>query len=356
MNSELLRVVVADDSGTVRALLRQWLSPGMGFEIVGEAANGRQCVELVLRLRPAMVVMDMDMPEMNGVEATREIMRRQPTPILIFTSSEIDKARGVFYEALAAGALDIFYKPRLLNDEEVNLATSRFRRLLKLLAPIKMIRRCGPKPLSPEPDVRAMYAGPARPRRLPEILALAASTGGPAALSALLRQLPAGFPLRTLVVQHMAAEFMPGFVEWLGQGVKLPVRAAAQGQLARPGEVLVAPGDFHMRLGAGARVELEASAPVNSCRPSADVLFESVAAASGAGAMGVLLTGMGEDGARGLLSMRRAGALTIAQAESSCVVYGMPKAAADIGAAAHVMELDAIGRFVATLALPEGKT
>ncbi|HAT71604.1 MAG TPA: chemotaxis response regulator protein-glutamate methylesterase [Elusimicrobia bacterium] len=353
MNSELLRVIVADDSGTVRALLRQWLSPELGFEIVGEAVNGRQCVELVLRLRPAIVVMDMDMPEMNGVEATREIMWRQPTPILIFTSSEIDKDRGVFYEALAAGALDIFYKPRLTNDEEVNLATSRFRRLLKLLAPIKMIRRCLPRPLTAEPAV-LVPAWPARPQRLPEILAIAASTGGPAALSAVLSQLPPGFPLCTLVVQHMAAEFMPGFVEWLGQGVKVPVRAASRGELARPGEVLVAPGDCHMRLGAGGRVELDVSAPVNSCRPSADVLFDSVAEASGPAAMGVILTGMGEDGARGLLNMRRAGALTIAQAEESCVVYGMPKAAADRGAAVHVMELGEIVRFISTLASPVG--
>ncbi len=349
MNNGLLRVVVADDSGTIRALLRQWLTPELGFEIVGEAANGKECVQLVQNLRPAIVVMDMDMPVMDGVEATREIMSRQPTPILIFTSSEIDSKRGVFFKALDAGALDLFHKPRLITDDETNAATDRFRKLLKLLAPIKPIRR-GILPAKPAAWLPAPLPGPGFPR----VLAVAASTGGPAALINVLKILPAGFPVCTLLVQHMAAEFMQGFAEWLGQNIGLPVRLAAHGDAIRPGAVLVAPGDVHMRLTAEGRVHLDHSDPVNSCRPSADILFDSVARVSGPGSIGVILTGMGEDGAKGLLHMRQSGALTIAQDEASCVVYGMPKAAAETGAAGQVLPLEDIGKFIMSSFKPEG--
>lgn len=348
MNTGPLRVVVADDSATIRALLRQWLSPELGFEIVGEAANGKECVQLVLSLSPAIVVMDMDMPVMDGVEATQEIMSRQPTPILIFTSSEIDSRRGVFFKALAAGALDIFHKPRLTTDEEINAATDSFRRLLKLLAPIKPIRRGAmpPKPAAWVPSPRSVPG-------FPKVLAIAASTGGPAALINVLKDLRPGFPVCTLLVQHMAAEFMPGFADWLGQNIGLPVRLAVHGDAIRSGVVLVAPGDMHMRLTAEGSISLDRSDPKNSCRPSADLLFDSVARVTGPGSIGVILTGMGEDGANGLLHMRQSGALTIAQNEATCVVYGMPKAAAETGAAVQVLPLEDIGNFIMTRFKPE---
>ncbi|MDD5208628.1 MAG: chemotaxis-specific protein-glutamate methyltransferase CheB [Elusimicrobiales bacterium] len=345
MENGILRVVIADDSRTIRALLRQWLAPEHGFEVVGEAANGRECAELVNRLRPSIVVTDMEMPEMDGVAATREIMCTRPTPILIFTSSDVDERRGVFADALAAGALDVFHKPSLTSDAEMEEAAVRFRKLLRILAPIMLIRRCAPIRAAiappPSPILPPRAGGPVR------VLALAASTGGPAALVSVLKKLPAGFPAPVLAVQHMSPEFVAGFAEWLGQNINLPVAIPAQNEALRPGVVFVAPGDTHMRLGGGWRVNLDRSAPLNSCRPSADALFSSVADVAGPEAVGVILTGMGEDGARGLLQMRRKGAVTVAQSEGTCVVYGMPKAAADGGAAARVLDLEEIGGFLA---------
>lgn len=347
MNDAPLRVVIADDSRTVRALLRQWLAPEYGFEIVGEAADGTECLELVRRLRPALVVTDMEMPGLDGLAVTRAIMSAQPTPILIFTSSDIDKRRGVFVEALAAGALDVFHKPLLLTGGEADAAGARFRKLLKLLAPIKLVRRSQPR--------QPAGAQPPLPAGRSRLLAIAASTGGPAALVSVLKMLKPEFPAPVLLVEHMSAEFMGGFAEWLGKNISLPVVLPVNNEALRPGVVYVAPGDTHMRLVPGWRVQLDRSAPLNSCRPSADALFDSVADAAGPEAVGVILTGMGEDGARGLLRMRQRGAVTVAQDENSCVVYGMPKAAADNGAAEHILDLGEIGRFLSESFKPEDR-
>ena len=338
-----IRVVVADDSDTVRQLLRRWLSAEFGFAIVGEARNGRECVELVARLRPAIVVMDVDMPEMDGLEATRQVMSRAPTPILIFTSSTLARQRKVAFEALAAGALDVFHKPRVLPRDSVAATAGdadKFRKLLALLAPIKVIGR-------PAAGTRPVPATPVRPTSaIPRVLAIAASTGGPVALIRVLGALPPTFPLCTLLVQHQSPAFMPGFIEWLGENIRLPVKAAAHGDALRPAVVLVAPGDHHMRLGNDGRIQLDREEPMHACRPAADALFESVARVAAAKAIGVLLTGMGRDGAQGLLEMRRAGAYTVAQDEASSVVYGMPQAAVALGGVDQILPLDAIGEFL----------
>ncbi len=344
MPEATIRVVVADDSDTVRQLLRRWLTADFGFAIVGEARNGRECVELVARLRPAIVVMDVDMPEMDGLEATRQVMSRTPTPILIFTSSSLARQRKVAFEALAAGALDVFHKPRVLARDAAAATpgeADKFRKLLALLAPIKVIGR-------PVAGTRPVATPPVRPpSEIPRVLAIAASTGGPVALIRVLGALPPTFPLCTLLVQHQSPAFMPGFIEWLGENISLPVKAAAHGDALRPAVVLVAPGDQHMRLGDDGRIQLDRKEPIHACRPAADALFESVARVAGPKAIGVVLTGMGRDGALGLLEMRRAGAYTVAQDEASSVVYGMPQAAAELNAVDEVLSLGAIGEFLA---------
>jgi len=347
-----IRVVIADDSETVRRLLRRWLSPEYGFEVVGEAENGARCLDLVVRLRPAIVVMDVDMPEMDGLEATRQVMSRAPTPILIFTSSTLARERKVAFEALAAGALDVFHKPRIGPDDDVASAGGSayaFRRLLALLAPIKVISRHGSR-------ARPAIQTPVRPAgATPRVLAIAASTGGPVALVKVLSALPPTFPVCTLLVQHHSSEFMPGFIEWLGENIRLPVKQAANGDALRPAVVLVAPGDWHMRLGDDGRVQLDRGEPLHACRPAADALFSSVARAMGSRSIGVLLTGMGRDGAQGLLELKHAGALTVAQDEATSIVYGMPKAAADLGAVDEVLPLEAIGDFLIARVMAEAR-
>ncbi len=349
MTAAPIRVVIADDSAVVREVLRQWLTPATGFQIVGEAPNGRVAVELVITHRPQIIVMDVDMPVMDGLEATRHIMSRAPTPILIFTSSRLARERKVAFEALAAGALDVFHKPRLTSgDRSADGGADKFRKLLALLAPIKVISR--------HPSRHLPLPVPTRSGTVPGILAIAASTGGPVALVKVLNALPATFPLCTLLVQHQSVEFMNDFVAWLGENIRLPVKTAAHGDALRPALVMVAPGDRHMRLSVDGRLHLDGGEPIHACRPAADALFSSVAQAAGSRAIGVLLTGMGKDGARGLLEMRQAGAVTIAQDESTSVVYGMPKEAADIGAATHILPLESISEFVQTLAAGEVKS
>jgi two-component system chemotaxis response regulator CheB len=338
-----IRVVVADDSELARRLLRDWLAPEYGFHIVAEAADGRIAVEQVAKERPDIVVMDVEMPNMDGLEATRQIMNRAPTPIVIFTSSIVARQRKVAFEALAAGALDVFYKPRI--DPGRGTADSeagKFRKLLTLLAPIKVISR-------PAPRTPVVVPRPAMPAVIPRTLAVTASTGGPATLVKFLNALPPTFPASTLLVQHHSPEFMAGFVEWLGENIKLPVKAAADGDALRPGVVLVAPADRHMRLGEDGRIHLDQDEPMHACRPAADALFSSVARFAGAKAIGVVLTGMGRDGAQGLLDMKQAGAVTIAQDEGTSVVYGMPRAAVDLGAATYVLPLEAIADTVLSL-------
>lgn len=348
MTNAPIRVVVADDSATVRLWLRQELVPEFGFEVVGEAANGAECVELVDRLRPSIVVMDVDMPQMDGIEATRQVMSRAPTPILIFTASMIARERKVAFEALAAGALDVYHKPRSVVDGGnggANGEADHLRQLLTLLAPIKVIRRRSSRDSNP-------YLAPAAPTAaLPvasthRILAIGASTGGPMAVLTVLKGLPRTIPLCILLVQHQSPEFMADFISWLADNVSLPVKAAVEGDMVRPGVVFVAPADQHMRLQADGRISLDKEPPMHACRPAADALFSSVARAVGPKAIGVILTGIGHDGAAGLLEMRRSGALTVAQDEASSVVYGMPRAAVELDAAMHQLSAEQMGTFL----------
>jgi two-component system chemotaxis response regulator CheB len=341
-----IRVVVADDSATVRLWLREVLTPQFGFDLVGEATNGAECVELVAQSHPDVIVMDVDMPEMDGIDATREVMSRTPTPILIFTASTIARDRKVAFEALAAGALDVFHKPTsALEGVENSPDAKELRQLLTLLAPIKVIRRRSARESTPlaEPITAATASRGAGGYR---VLAIGASTGGPMAVLTVLKAIPRTTPLCILLVQHQAADFMADFISWLADNVSLPVKSASHGDMLRPGVVFVAPADRHMRLQLDGRLSLDQEPPMHACRPAADALLSSVARASGPKSIGVVLTGIGRDGAAGLLDMRRNGALTVAQDEASSVVYGMPRAAVEIGAAAHELPVDEIGSFV----------
>ena len=339
MNGPMLRVLVVEDSPLARLLLRDMLDAAHGFEIAGEAADGAAAVELAARLKPDVVLMDLHLPKKNGLEATTEIMQQAPVPILIFTATGVDPEGKLPFAVLAAGAVDLFPKPRLERQDNFAAIADKLRARLRLVSTVRAIRRF--------PARAALAPGVARPQRLPRVLAIGASTGGPAAVIEALKDLPPSMPAAVLLVQHMFQEFMPGLVSWLAGNIRLPVKMAAHGDALRPGVVLVAPGNRHMLLGPDGRVALEDTAPVHSCRPSADLLFNSVAAQAGSSAIGVLLTGMGDDGAEGLLRLRRAGAVTAAQDEASCAVYGMPRAAAELGAAEHILPPAEIGRLVA---------
>ncbi|WP_030435361.1 chemotaxis-specific protein-glutamate methyltransferase CheB [Actinoplanes subtropicus] len=331
----MIRVLLVEDSATMRYHLRESLAEDPELQIVGEAADGDQAVELVGRLRPDVVTMDMMLPTMSGLVATEHIMAEHPTPILVVSSADRQELFST-YNALAAGAVDVLEKPRG-DDTDVDWGR-RLRSAVRLVSRIRVITH-------PRARLDGRLATPDLPpvRSSGDILrlvAIGASTGGPRALTDLLRSLPLGFRPPVLCVQHIAASepFAVAFSDWLAGQTGRDVSYARDWTPVESigGRVVLAPPDRHLQVRDGV-LRLSDAPPRHSCRPSVDVLFESVAAEFGPAAAGCLLTGMGRDGAEGLLRMRSGGAVTFAQNEASCVVYGMPKEAALLGAAAHVL-------------------
>lgn len=339
MSGSVIRVLVVEDSITVRKRLVEVLSGDPGLEVVGEATDGRQALELCARLRPDVITMDMMLPVMTGLEATEQIMAHCPTPILIVSSSTNRGEVFRTYDAMAAGAVDVLDKPR--GDAEDGAWERHFLATLKAVSRIRVITHLRGR-LAP----RADRSSPAMPgaRRACRLAAIGASTGGPGAVVEVLRGLPADFRQPVLLVLHIGAPFERSFAEWLGTQVDRDVRLADPGlELEALGSsVVVARPDRHLAV-KGGRLVLTREPERHSCRPSVDVLFESLAREDGPGTAACLLTGMGRDGASGMLAIRRAGGLTIAQDEATSVVYGMPREAILIGGAELVLPLPEIG-------------
>lgn len=344
------RVLVAEDSLTVRKRLVEVL--GTAFDVVGEAADGRTAFELCERLRPDVVTMDMMMPLMDGLEATEHIMAYCPTPILIVSSSTNRGELFKTYDALAAGAVDV------LDKEPGDVSSDAWER--KLIAAIAIVSRIRvithPRMRFRHGAARPAPPAAAEPRPPPPssdvVVAIGASTGGPRAVLTILRELPADFAAPILLVVHIAEPFGAAFAEWLDSQVPLRVRYPQNGERLSPalrGTVLMAPPNRHMQV-ADRRIELTSAPERHSCRPSVDVLFETVAREYRANGVGCLLTGMGKDGALGLKAMRDTGGATIAQDAATSVVNGMPGEAVRIGAAASVLPLPSIAAAIVDLA------
>jgi len=342
-----VRVLVVEDSLTVRRRLREVLDADSEIEVVGEAGDGRHAIELCAALRPDVITLDMMLPVMSGLAATEYIMAYCPTPILIVSASTNRGELFKTYEALAAGALDVMEKP-LGGDGDPGWER-RLVSTVKLLARVRTIThlrgRTGVPGSARVPVEGEPHAGQSQRFRL---VALGASTGGPGAIRQILLDLPRGFPLPILAVLHIGEPFGTAFAEWLDGQTPHRVRFAREGEAPGPGLWLAPPGR-HLVLRGGATHFSDAPERY-SCRPSADELFESVAREVGDAALACLLTGMGRDGASGLLQIRNAGGATIAQDEESCVVYGMPREAVLIGAAERVLPLRAIGAALAASA------
>ncbi|MDP9794832.1 two-component system chemotaxis response regulator CheB [Catenuloplanes nepalensis] len=343
----MIRVLVVEDSLTVRAALREALTIDPGVQIVGEAVTGAEAVEQCRLLRPDVITMDVMLPVMSGLEATEQIMQSCPTPILVVSSTARREALGT-YDVLAAGAVDVLEKPR--GDASDATWGARLRTAVRVVSRIKVVTRRRVAPPSPGPFPAA---APAHRPRGTQLVVIGASTGGPGAITRILSRLPASFPLPILYVQHLSANevFATAFTDWLAGQVHRPVAYATGGVPVADGagRVIVAPPDRHL-LVRGGMLLLSNGPERHSCRPSVDTLFESVADAYGPSAAGVLLTGMGRDGAAGLLAMRRAGSRTYAQDEATSVVYGMPREAVLLGAASESLPLPAIAERLAALA------
>lgn len=337
-----LRVLVVEDSGTVRRRMVEILASDPQIEVVGEAEDGKAAIALAQALRPDLVTLDMMLPVMTGVAATEYIMAHCPTPILIVSASINRGELHRTYDALAAGAVDVLEKPN--GAEAPGEWEARFLAAAKRTARIKVIThpRARLAPLS-SPEITRAWGKTG-------LIVIGTSTGGPAAVLELLRALPSPFPAPLLLAIHIGEPFGAAFAEWLDAQSAHRVALAIDNEpvAAGPG-MRVAPPNRHLAVEAG-RLRVIDGPERNSCRPSVDVLFESVAREIGAAAAGCLLTGIGRDGAAGLLAIRQAGGVTIAQDEASSVVYGMPREAARLGAAQRVLPLAAIGPALSELA------
>ena len=347
-----VRVLVAEDSLTIRKRLVEVLSHDPDIAVVGEAENGKEAIELCERLRPDVVTLDMIMPVMTGVAATEHIMAYCPTPILVVSASTNRGELYRTYDALAAGAIDVLDKPR---GDELDAAWEvRLRATVKLVSRIKVITHLRGRLGGARPAV-APPPSPATERVPLQVLALGGSTGSPGAVVEILRALPRDFPLPVLLVVHINEPFGKAFAEWLDAQLSVRVRYAQDGErLSRGAGVLMAPPGRHLVVERG-MLRLDDGPERLSCKPSVDVLFSSLARALGPAALGCLLTGMGKDGAEGLLAMRRAGAPTLAQDEATSVVFGMPREAILLGAAERVLALQEIGPALVESAAPPGR-
>jgi two-component system, chemotaxis family, protein-glutamate methylesterase/glutaminase len=345
MTKKSVRVLVVDDSALMRKLIPQMLAGDESIEVVGTAMDGSFCLKKMEELKPNVITLDLEMPGMNGIDTLKEIMRRDPVPVIVFSSHSTEGAT-VTMKALGLGAFDFVTKPKDASAHMVETAR-------ELIAKVKAAAECKLKP--------RMIAGiPAKPQKASapagaaptKVVAIGVSTGGPQALEYLLSQLPGDFPGAIVVVQHMPDGFTDMFARRLDELSALRVKEAQSGDLLQPGRVLICPGSRHMkvkRLPMGDIVVLSDEPRVNGHRPSVDVLLRSVAEEFRGQAIAVLMTGMGDDGAEGLGAVKKEGGMTIAQSEESCVVFGMPKAAIERGYAVRVVGLDILSSTLQSL-------
>ena len=344
-----IRVLIADDSAFMRKVLHSILSADPGFEVAGEARDGREAVSQSEALKPDVITMDIHMPKVDGFEATRRIMETCPTPIVIVSgSSSADEVANNFH-AIDAGALAVIPRPTGIGHPDHESTARELLETVRLMSEVKVIRRWPRVRLASAvagiPSVEAR-----RPHGKIQVVAIGASTGGPIALQTILSRLPKDFAVPILIVQHMAAGFVHGFTEWLAHSSGFPVQVAADGERLLSGHAYVAPDEFHMGVRMGNHIHLAQGGKENGMQPAVSYLFRSVREVFGSNIVAVLLTGMGTDGAEELKRLKDAGAMTIAQDKESSIVHGMPGQAILIGAAAHVLPPESIALTLATIA------
>ncbi len=330
-----IRVLVVDDSAVVRKVFSEQLSRQRGIEVIGTAPDPYVAREKIVRLKPDVITLDIEMPRMDGITFLKKLMQHYPLPVII-VSSLTTKGSRLALEALSLGALEVISKPSAaysVGDMSVQLAEKIRAVYGAKLAPIHS--RPLERPVETRIESRALAA------TTNKIIAIGASTGGTEAVKQVLIRMPRNSP-GVVVVQHMPAQFTASFADRLNDLCAMRVKEAVNGDTVMPGQVLIAPGNYHMllkRSGARYYVEVKTGPLVHYQRPAVDVLFKSVARYAGANALGIILTGMGKDGAEGLLDMKQAGSVNIAQDENSCVVFGMPKEAIALGAADYVLDI-----------------
>lgn len=332
----MIRVLLVDDSAIVLNILQRMLSHSPEIQVVGTAANGKEALDLVPALNPDVICTDLHMPVMNGLEFTREVMTRYPCPILVVSVSVEADSPNIF-GLLEAGAVDVFPKPRAIQDADFIKTADELASRIRILAGVRVFRRNNTVRTTPTLPTVAANAQAA-----PRILVIGASTGGPQALHEILSHFPPTFPLPVICVQHIGSTFLSGLMVWLADACKLKLRIACQGEIPLPGIVYFPPENTHLEFDRGGRFTLSTAPPQDGHRPSVTVTMQSAAYCFGSGTVGVLLTGMGRDGADGMASIAAVNGITLAQDEASSVVYGMPREAVILGAVQYLLPLEQI--------------
>ncbi len=334
-----ISVLIVDDSPVICNMLMNIVESSPEFTVVGVAHNGREAVEMNDMCQPDIITMDVHMPLMNGLEATRQIMSRRPVPIVIVTSSWKMDSDLAGIQAMAAGAVAVLEKPGGPLDPTFEEKCQQLLKTLALMAQVPMVRRkTHPCHRKSKP---ASCSSPGRP---PQVVVVGASTGGPQALQALVSHLPTDFPLPVLIVQHISSGFTAGLVEWMNQWSPLPVHLATHRSPLRSGHIYVAPENVHLGFASRYLIRLSDDSPIQGHRPSVTYLFQSAASTFEDQTIAVLLTGMGKDGAEAMAHLRRLGAVTFAQSKETCVVFGMPGEAVKLDAAQYVLSPEEIAK------------
>ncbi len=359
------KILIAEDSPTVTMILQKIFATDDECQVIGAARNGKEAVEKVKLLRPDIVTMDIRMPIMDGFEATKLIMTHYPTPILVISASVGKDDLNIAFNAIRAGALDIVEKPKGNLAMDYEYIGRDLIRKVKILAGVKVFHHMArPKDLGVKKSAlelrtavssskeaakeitketgRSVFPKISFASKPPEIIAIAASTGGPSALLKILKTVPENFSAPIVIVQHICEGFGQGFVDWLNKECSLNVKTAERGERLTAGNVYIAPDGFHLLIDPGKIVRLSKSMPVNGLRPCATLMMESAAHVCGAATVGVILTGMGRDGADGIKAIKEAGGLTIAQSPETCVVFGMPKEAIELGVVDKILAVERI--------------
>ncbi len=344
----MINVLIVEDSPVARELLTYILTSDPAIRVVGTASNGVEALEAVRQKKPDVITMDIYMPMMDGFEATRRIMETFPTPIIVVSGHLEGKEVEAAFHAIEAGALAAVRRPSGIKHQESEEASKELIQTVRLMSEIKVVRRT-------HGATKARFVAPSAVsmplQRTTEIQAVAigASTGGPLVLQKILSGLPQDFPVPVLIVQHIAQGFVEGFAEWLSGASRFPVSIASQGDRVVAGHGYVAPDGFHLGLESGLKIALSALPPENGLRPSVSHLFRSTAQVLGPAVIGVMLTGMGKDGAGELRTLKEGGAITIVQDEASSVVYGMPGEAIRLDAAVYVLPPETIAATLVAL-------
>lgn len=342
----MIKVLIVEDSAVIRDLLVEILNSDPALEVVGCAKDGKEAIEMVKSKNPHVVTMDVIMPVMNGLEATRRIMEEHPVPIVIVSSSTNIKEMELTFKALEAGAVSILEKP-CLGESDFDYMAGKIIEMIKIMSEVKVVKRWKREKSEPVKIKRQVEVGLISAQI--DAVAIGASTGGPAVIQTILSGLPGNFPVPIFIVQHIAKGFLQGMAGWLSENTAHSIHIAVHRETPLAGHIYFAPDDFHMSMGQNREILLNRDDAENSLRPAVSYLFRSVAEVYGKNAAGVLLTGMGKDGSFELKLMRDRGAVTIVQDEETSVVYGMPGEAVKIGGAMYILSPEKIAEKLVSL-------